>query len=89
VFQISREEKYNVSTIHDIIDGDAKLEAMMDNIKTEKSAAYLLLCMIFIGNADTFTLQAVNFGGSTFRQEIIMWHEHQRRKEVLVMTGRC
>jgi len=82
-FKYHAKNRYNASTIVDLIDGDEELQEMVDNIQAEKSTVYAFLDQILIGIAESLKLEKVEFGGtrSTFQEKISVWH--QRREEVL------
>jgi len=82
-FKYHAKNRYNASTIVDLIDGNEELQEMVDNIQAEKSTVYAFLDQILIGIAESLELEKVEFGGSTFQSKIRVWH--QRREEVLEM----
>jgi len=82
-FKYHAKNRYNASTIVDLIDGDEELQEMVDNIQAEKSTVYALVDQILIGIAESLEFDRVEFGGSTFQSKISVWH--QRREEVLEM----
>ena len=82
-FKYHAKNRYNASTIVDLIDGDEELQEMVDTIQAEKSTVYALVDQILIGIAESLEFNRVEFGGSTFQSKISVWH--QRREEVLEM----
>ena len=72
---------YHATTVNEIINSDAMIQKLVDEIKTEKSTVYLLLDQLLIGIADVMVVLSVDFGDSTFQDQ--MKARHHYRSDIL------
>jgi len=72
---------YHATIVNEIINSDAMIQKLVDEIKTEKSTVYLLLDQLLIGIADVMVLSSVDFGGSSFQDQ--MKARHHYRSDIL------